>query len=76
MPKDVGKIVKGVVGVVKELTADSSIQRAILGTYSDGSTRSVSDMLSDEIYSPQQRGKAIKRNKKKNKKKNRKKFKL
>ena len=48
----------------------------VLGTYSDGSVRSIPDAIDGEIYSPKQKGKAIKRNNKKNKKKNRAKFKL
>lgn len=71
-----GNIATGVASVIKEVTSNSTIQKLVLGTYSDGATRSISDALDDEIYSPKQRGKAIKRNKKRNKKKNRKKFKL
>lgn len=62
--------------VGKELIENDDVQKMVLGTYSDGSVRSIPDAIDGEIYSPKQKGKAIKRNNKKNKKKNRAKFKL
>ena len=62
--------------VGKELIGNGDIQKMVLGTYSDGSVRSIPDAIDGEIYSPKQKGKAIKRNKKRNKKKDRTKFKL
>ena len=48
----------------------------VLGTYSDGSVRSIPDAVDGEVYSPKTKGKAIKRNTKRNKKNKRKKFKI
>ena len=62
--------------VGKELIGNGDVQKMVLGTYSDGSVRSIPDAIDGEIYSPKQKGKAIKRNNKRNKKKNRSKFKL
>lgn len=62
--------------VGKELLGNGDLQKVLLGTYSDGTTRSLPDAIDGEIYSPKQKGKAIKRNKKRNKKKKRNKFKL
>ena len=71
---------KGIVStgleIGKELLGNTDLQRIILGTYSDGTPRSNKDAIDGEIYSPKQKGKAIKRNKKRNKKNKRNKFKL
>lgn len=45
----------------------SGITKMILGTYSDGTTRSIPDAISDELYSPKAKAKAIKKGKKKHK---------
>ena len=74
--KNYGGIIKKGVEIGKELISNGDIQKVFLGTYSDGTARSLPDALDGEIYSPKQRGKAIKRNNKRNKKKKRNKFKL
>ena len=48
--------------VGKELIENDDVQKMVLGTYSDGSVRSIPDAIDGEIYSPKQQGKAIKRN--------------
>lgn len=74
--KNYGGIIKKGVEIGKELISNGDIQKVFLGTYSDGTARSLPDALDGEIYSPKQRGKTIKRNNKRNKKKKRNKFKL
>lgn len=45
----------------------SGISKMVLGTYSDGTTRSIPDAISGELYSPKTKAKAIKKGKKKHK---------
>lgn len=54
--------------VLKEVVGNKDVRRIFLGTYSDGTTRSLPDAMNGEVYSPKTKGKAIKRNKKKKKK--------
>ncbi len=57
------------------LLTNKDVQRVILGTYSDGKTRSVKDCMDGEILSPKQKEKLKYKDKpkKKKKKKNKKK---
>ena len=43
----------------KQLIKDESVQRMTLGTYADGSTRSILDAMDDEVMSPKDKKKAI-----------------
>ena len=51
------------------LLTNKDVQRVILGTYSDGRTRSVKDCLDGEILSPKQKEKFHYKDKSKKKKK-------
>ena len=68
--------IKTGLAIGREIVGNGDVQKMFLGTYSDGTVRSIPDAIDGEIYSPKQKGKAIKRNNKRNKKKNRAKFKL
>ena len=61
----VGKIISGVV----ETISDEKVQKAIMGTYADGTPRSFVDCINDEYLSPKQREKYVYKGKKKKKKK-------
>lgn len=64
-----------IIAALGEVAKSKSVQKAVLGTYSDGNPRSVADALEGEIYSPKQKAKFDEKVKKKKKKvkKNRKK---
>ena len=65
-----GKIpVKEIASAVGSLLKDSTVQKIILGTYSDGNTRSITDAACGEILSPQDKEKYVFKKKKKKKKK-------
>jgi hypothetical protein len=58
----------------KMLAENDSVKKMVLGTYSDGSARSIPDALNDEFVSPKEKKKILygddkKRKNKKNKKK-------
>ena len=65
---DVSKIVAGA-KIVASAANEMGITKTLLGTYADGTTRSLPDAIQGEIYSPKQKGKAIKDGKKKTKRK-------
>lgn len=72
---------KEIIGVVGELASSKRLRAAVLGTYADGTPRSLVDSIDGEILSPKQRKEylyndtieAPKKDKKKKKKKNKKK---
>ena len=65
-----GKIpVKEILSTVGTVLKDADVQKAILGTYSDGNTRSISDAACGEILSPKDKEKYVYKKKKKKKKK-------
>ena len=68
--------VAAILSVGEKIIANEDLQKMVLGTYSDGSVRSIPDAVDGEVYSPKTKGKAIKRNTKRNKKNKRKKFKI
>ena len=68
--------VAAILSVGEKIIANADLQKMVLGTYSDGSVRSIPDAVDGEVYSPKTKGKAIKRNTKRNKKNKRKKFKI
>ena len=68
--------VAAILSVGEKIIANEDLQKMVLGTYSDGSVRSIPDAMDGEVYSPKSKGKAIKRNTKRNKKNKRKKFKI
>lgn len=68
--------VAAILSVGEKIIANEDLQKMVLGTYSDGSVRSIPDAMDGEVYSPKTKGKAIKRNTKRNKKNKRKKFKI
>ena len=49
------KMIKTAVKVGAELLFSDKAQKAICGTYSDGTTRSLKDAINDEIISPSDR---------------------
>lgn len=55
--------------LVKSLAEDKNVRRIVFGTYSDGSTRSLSDAINGEILSPKDKVKYKKKKKKSKKKK-------
>lgn len=58
-----------VVTTVTKVLSDKNIQKAIFGSYSDDTPRSLKDALDGEILSPKQKQKHLyKKKKKKNKK--------
>lgn len=67
-----------IVGIAKEATKDEHIMKSLLGTYSNGDVRSIPDMISGELVSPEdrllitERMKKIEKKRKKSKKKKRK----
>ena len=68
------KKIKWVSEIIK-LVTDQGVQKAILGEYSDGTTRSFMDCLDGEIISPKDRHKLLMKDQKKGKKKKSKKSK-
>lgn len=64
---DLEKIVNIGLSVGKSIAKDENITEFLLGTYSDGSKRNLSDAIHGEYLSPKQKKKL---NKKKKKKKN------
>lgn len=71
------KKTKSIITILDAVVAVSkspSIQKALLGSYSDGTPRSLTDALDGEVLSPKQREEYLyKKKKKKHKKKNKKK---
>lgn len=72
------KALEKIVLVAGEVLSSSTVQKMVLGTYSDGTTRSLPDAIDGEIYSPGEKAKMAKRcigngKKKKKKKKHKKK---
>lgn len=62
--------VKEIASTIGNVLKDADVQKVILGTYSDGETRSVSDAISGEVLSPKDKEKyAFKKKAKKKKKK-------
>jgi len=68
MGKKYVKIAGAVATILGEVASSKKIKKNLLGTYSDGSTRSVVDAISGEYLSAKSK-KKIKNSKKKNKKK-------
>lgn len=64
------------IGVVTETLTDKNVQKALFGTYSDGSSRSLVDCVNGEFLSPKDREKYVYKKKKKGKKKKKNKIKL
>ena len=59
----------GIVDAVLSIAGSQTVQKLVLGEYSDGSTRSLGDCLDGELLSPKDRQKALtKQGKKKGKK--------
>lgn len=53
-----GKIITGIgiaASLLKEATKDERLMKTVLGTYSNGDPRSLPDMLSGELVSPEDR---------------------
>lgn len=68
--------VAAIVGTIGTALFSEGGRKFLCGTYADGTPRSVSDALSGEIYSPEERNKKFEKyvkNKKKSKKKGKKK---
>ncbi len=61
--------IKSAVDYGKEIITDKSLQKTFLGTYSDGTPRSLPDALKGEVISPKQKEKLQKKAKNKKKKK-------
>lgn len=60
--------VKILVGTLTGLVASETLQKAIFGEYSDGSTRSLADALDGEVLSPRDREHMLYKKKRKKKK--------
>lgn len=58
-----------VANAVTTAITDPKVQKALFGTYSDGSTRSLVDAWNDEILSPKDKSKKLYKKKKSGKKK-------
>lgn len=69
-------IVETVIAVSEKLLSNDKVKSIIFGTYSDGTPRSIPDAINNELYSPKQKKKAIKRNEKRKRKKKHAKLKL
>jgi hypothetical protein len=69
-------IIATVVESIGKLAENDKIRGMVLGTYSDGSPRSIPDAIADEQLSPKTKEKLEKKMKKKAKKKKYTKFKL
>lgn len=67
------KIVETVAAAGRMLAENDSVKKMVLGTYSDGSARSIPDALNDEFVSPKEKKKILYGDNKKRKKKNKKK---
>ena len=67
------KTIATVIQTIGSLAQSKKVQKLVLGSYSDGSPRSIADMIDGEILSPKDREKYNKPKKKKNKKKHKKK---
>jgi len=67
MSKKYRKIAGALITLAGEITDNKKLKKSILGTYSDGSTRSVVDAVTGEYLSSSSKEK-IKKKKKKNKK--------
>ena len=65
--------VKEIISVASELIANEDVKKTVLGTYSDGSSRSIGDAFSGEILSPKDKETYIYKKKKKGDKKKKKK---
>ena len=76
MAADKKVIVETVVAISEKLLSNDKVKSMVLGTYSDGTPRSIPDAINNELYSPKQKKKAIKRNEKRKKKKKQSKLKL
>lgn len=59
------KVVEAVVATAATLLANSNLRKTILGEYSDGTPRSLSDCLEGEIISPKDREKILRTGEKK-----------
>ena len=73
------KVIESLISAGKTIAGNDDIQKMILGTYSDGSPRSLPDALNDEFISPKEKKNILygdKKKKKKHKKKKSVKFKL
>lgn len=57
-----------IIEAVGVIVTSKQMQKAVLGTYSDGTTRNVPDAINGEIYSPKQKAEMDKKVKKKKKK--------
>lgn len=67
------KVLKALGSAVIDIAGDKKVQKVVLGTYTDGTTRSVVDALSGEFLSGKDREKYLKEKKKKKKHKKKKK---
>lgn len=70
------EIVKAVGSVLLDAAGNRKVQRVVLGTYTDGSTRNLFDAASGEFLSPKDREKYLMGKKKSKKKKHKKKKKV
>lgn len=59
-------------GIVMDAAGNRQVQRVVLGTYTDGSTRNLFDAASGEFLSPKDREKYFMKKQKKHKKKKKK----
>lgn len=64
-----GKIIKAIAESTISIATNKDVQKMVLGTYADGTTRSMKDAIDGEILSPSQKKKLKKKNKKKKNKK-------
>ena len=69
-------VVEAVLAVSEKILENKDFQGMVLGKYSDGTPRSIPDAMSDEIMSPKEKKKELKKIHKRRRKKKETKFKL